>query len=180
SNFVAACFGQAIGTARLPSEMAKTTILIERVRKQTVKDYVALTNLFAVIQNQNGKPVSVPTTNIFALVEREEPAFEPLGSGCLLIYSNIFFIVTAGHVIPPDENVYFRVLKTNKEITTHYSHAQDKGRTGLGWIRSTNADVAITTISLVAEQDDVKCVDLVSLSATYDQVSIGDEVVVVG
>ena len=88
--------------------------------------------------------------------------------------------MTAGHVIPPDENVYFRVLKTNKEVTTHYSHAQDKGRTGLGWIRSTNADVAITTNSLVAEQDDVKCVDLVSLSATYDQVSIGDEVVVVG
>jgi S1-C subfamily serine protease len=112
-----------------------------------------------------------------------ETNYFPLGSGVLVMKDakeQHVFIVTAGHVIPPDGDVFFRVAAKNGSDPKHYSSKLATQITGLDWIRSTNADLAVMPMCFDAEEADLQVMGLGENAATYDQVAIGDEVFVAG
>jgi Trypsin-like peptidase domain len=106
--------------------------------------------------------------------------FLPVGSGVLVAWTNRYFIVTAGHVVPPDEDVFFRIPWKNGAPPAHRSHKEISRSSGMNWLRCTNADLALTTIYLNPEIDDVKVAQMERLAATYENVAVGDEVFVAG
>ena len=173
-------YAQQVGTGAIPEEVLKATIMIERAELLPVTKYEAPSNILAVIERQGSNAAVVGPKNLVTEVKSQELRFPPIGSGVLVSISNRFFVVTAGHVISPDENVFYRIPQKNNQLPQHRPHKAIMQSTGLGWVRCTNADVAVTSINLNIETDDVKVMPLENFSATYDKVSVGDDVFVAG
>jgi hypothetical protein len=173
-------YAQQVGIARIPEEALKATIMIERMEIVPVTRYQQPPNVLAVIERQGTNAAIVAPKNLFTEVKSEEVKFPPLGSGVLVSFSSRCFVVTAGHVVPPDETVYYRIPQKNAQPPQHRPHKAICQITGLGWIRCTNADVAVTSINLNDATDDVKIMPLQDCSAAYENVSIGDDIFVAG
>src|ERR1022692_2117811 len=174
---------QPLGKAVVPEGVLKATVLIERMMTNETTQFVPPTNILAVLEMQGTNRVAVAPTNLFRQVSVIETNYFPLGSGVLVIKDTKeqhVFIVTAGHVIPPDGDVFFRVATKNGSDAKHYSSKLASQLTGLAWVRSTNADLAIGPICFNQEEDDIQVMVLSDHAATYGQVAIGDEVFVAG
>ncbi|HVR36936.1 MAG TPA: serine protease [Methylomirabilota bacterium] len=83
-------------------------------------------------------------------------------------------------MVQPNENVFFRIPQKNGVPPDHRPHMAIRAITGVGWIYSTNADVAITILSINLEVDDVSFIPLDVMAAAYDSVSVGDDIFVSG
>jgi hypothetical protein len=53
-------------------------------------------------------------------------------------------------------------------------------QTGIGWIYSTNADLALTILIINQQTDDVSFIPIDSMAAKYADVSVGDDLFVSG
>ena len=178
--FSTVSLAQQIGKAVIPKDVLMATVLIERAETHEVTAYVAASNLVLVVERQGTNTALIPAENLFRQIKTNEVSYTPLGSGVLVLWSNRFFIVTAGHVIPSDGNVSFRIPQNNGKPPEHRPHKEISQSSGMGWVRSTNADIILTTISLQQEVDEVKVVPIENFAATYEKVSVGDDVFIAG
>jgi S1-C subfamily serine protease len=127
------------------------------------------------------KTFPVPGTPYFTTNTVEEIVYHVIGSGVVVGYSGMVFVVTAEHVIPPDGNVYFRVPQKGGGEPAHYSHTNVVSQTGLDWVRSKDDDLALTFFGHGPEdRDEFAHVPSENLFATYDETSVGDDVFVLG
>lgn len=172
--------GQTIGKATVPEEALKATILIEKRVVIPKTNFVHVENLVDAIQLQGTNLAHVPATGFHVRQSIQETNYVPLGSGVLLSWTNRFFVATASHVIPSNEDVFFAIPQRGCGSVRHASHLETRFSSKLGWVRSTNADLALTTIYFNVDADDVKTVPLETFSATYEKVSVGDDVFVAG
>ena len=107
--------------------------------------------------------------------------YHPIGSGVLMMASNEYvYVVTANHVVPADGDVYFRIPdKDAKKPPHHHPHVASTNITHLGWVRSASDDLAMTQF-IWTDEYDVKAVPLTTQTASFEDVSVGDDVYVVG
>jgi len=172
-------FSQSVGIPKIPEDWIKTTLLIERREVKQVKRYLPLQGAFG-LKTEGNQLKPIPLTNVFVQAEVLVTNYYPIGSGLLLDYSNINFIVTANHVVSKDEDVFYRIPQKESKDVAHYSHLSVTNRSGIGWIRDSKNDLAITIIPINAERDDVKKIVLTSTMAKYEDIAIGDHVFIVG
>lgn len=164
-------FGQHLGVPRVPEDLPKTAILIEKARTQHVEQYLPVSGIVL--------PTNLPPqldSNVYVKIMADETVYDPRGSGVILAFSNKLFVATANHVVSPDGNVCFRLPQKNNAEPRHQPHLPQL----LDWVRDTNADLAVAPLGISQTTDDIKAIPIESLSAGYDEVSIGDEVFVLG
>lgn len=106
--------------------------------------------------------------------------FHSIGSGVLLTRSNVNLLATAKHVVQPNEDVFFRIPQKNGGSPDHRPLRLMKPLTGVGWIYSTNADIAITIPRISEQNDDISFIPVDFLAAKYESVSVGDDIFVSG
>lgn len=179
TNISVGVYGQPIGiSAILPKELPKTTILIEKRIASKIESYVPLKErkLNPEFKVDDGE---LSDLNVYVKIKKLNYEYRPLGSGVLIIYSGKVFIVTAEHVIPTDGDVYFRFPQKTTQDSIHRSHIELKNNIGLDWVRDKENDLAITLVGY-GETDDIKAIDIEKFSVEYKDVSIGDDVYVIG
>jgi hypothetical protein len=125
------------------------------------------------------KRTSGGTNQLAIRVEKPEVIFHPIGTAVLVSGSNVMFLFTAGHVMSSTEDVFFRIPQKNG-LPHHRPFKQMLQETHTGWIRSKNADVAMTVFVSHYDGDSIYCVPMDSLAANFDAVTEGDEVLVSG
>ena len=168
--------GQTIGTAKAPEDLLKATLLIERAESKTSTKYVP----FGIFKKEGEKTIQVSPTNLVIAVDQPETLFHAAGSGVLLTRSSVNLFATAKHVVQQDENVFFRIPQKKGGSPDHRPLAQMKAVTGVGWIYSTNADIAVTILTINQQTDDISFIPVDSMAAKYESVSVGDDIFVSG
>jgi len=169
-------FGQTIGTAKAPEDLLKATLLIERAETKTNRQYLPV----GFFKNEGGERIQLTPTHWVTPVDQPETVFHAAGSGVLVTRSNVNLFATAKHVVQPHEDVFFRIPQKKTGPPEHRPLAQMKPITGVGWIYSTNADVALTVLTINEAVDDVSFIPLDRMSAAYESVSVGDDIFVSG
>lgn len=167
---------QTIGTAKAPEDLLKATLLIETAESRTSTKYVP----WGVFRKEGEKTIQVSPTNLVVAVDQPETVFHAAGSGVLLTKSNVNLFATAKHVVQQNEDVFFRIPQKKGGPPDHRPLAQMKQITGVGWIYSTNADVALTILIINQQVDDVSFIPLDFMSAKYESISVGDDIFVSG
>lgn len=126
-------------------------------------------------------PEDLPKTSIVIEIKHGE-TYDPIGSGVLVSLKTgegeAVFLVTANHVIPSTGEVFFRIPDKKGE-PHHHSHAGDAKVFHLDWARSAPDDIAATRMTW-ADADDIKAVGLMTQSAIYEDVAVGDDIFVIG
>jgi hypothetical protein len=172
---------QQFGTAKVPPEILQSTILIEIVEIRTNTSFEPVN----IPQNEGSNGIKISPTQLAIRVEKPEVIFHPIGTAVLvtgsnvITGSNVMFLFTAKHVLASTEDVFFRIPQKNGQ-PDHRPFKQMLQETHTDWIRSTNADVAMTVFVTRYAGDTVSCVSLDSFAANYDTVTEGDEVLVSG
>ena len=169
--FTSLVYAQHIGIPYLSDELPRTSLLIEKARNIRVEQFVPLPG-FTMPSNA---PANIDS-NVYIKVWADQTVYDPLGSGVILICSNIPFIATANHVVSPDGAVHFRIPQKSGKDARHQPHLDN----ATGWIRDTNNDVAVAALGIQENTDDIKAIPIDSMLADYDEVSIGDEVFILG
>jgi len=168
-------FGQSLGTAKVPEDLLKATLQLEIAQTRTNTKYFP----YGIFKEEGGKVIQVSPTNLVAQVFQPETIFLPAGSGVLMSHSNVNVFATAKHVVEKNEDVFFRIPQKNTNMPEHRPHREMKARSGVGWIYSTNADVAVTVLIINPTTDDIRFIPL-EMAAKYESVSVGDDIFVSG
>jgi hypothetical protein len=82
--------------------------------------------------------------------------------------------------VQQNEDVFFRIPQKKGGPPDHRPHRQMKAASGIGWVYSTNADIALTIVIIHQETDDASFIPLDFMSAKYETVSVGDDIFVSG
>ena len=164
-------WAQHLGTPKLPDDLPKTAILIEKARTQKVEQYIPVPG----IQLPTNAPPQLDS-NVYIKVSADQVVYDPRGSGVILVKSNVLFIATANHVVDPDGDVHFRIPQKNGGDARHQPHL----RNIIDWVRDTNTDLAVAALGTQENTDDIKAIPVDSFFADYNDVNIGDEVYVLG
>ncbi len=170
--------GQTFGTAKVPEDLLKATLLIETAETRTNTVYVP--SGLSFVTTEGGKAIQVTPSNLVVQVQQPQTTFRGVGSGVLLTKSNVNLLVTAKHVVQPNEDVFFRIPQKVGSGPDHRPYRAMKNALGIRWIYSTNADVALTVLSISPVTDDVAFVPLDVAAESYTNVSVGDEILVSG
>lgn len=87
-------FSQTIGTAKVPEDLLKATLLIERSESKTNTKYLPFP--FGIFK-KDGQDAIIQLTppNLFVAVDQVDTLFHPAGSGVLVTLSNVNLFVTA-------------------------------------------------------------------------------------
>jgi len=173
-----ATLAQTMGTAKVPADLLKATLLIETAETKTNTVYVP--SGLSLITTQGGRPISLTPTNLVVQVQQPQTIFHGVGSGVLLTKSNVNLFVTAKHVVQSNEGVFFRIPQKSGTAADHHPFMSMKQSTGIGWIYSTNADVALTVLVIDPAIDDVSFIPLDIAAEPYSSISVGDEILVSG
>lgn len=173
------CSAQQVGITMLPSQLPSTTILIESMDVMNTTKFLPASNMVAGLERLGTNTVLVPSEGLFRQIRTKELRYRPLGSGVVLGWNGRIYVATASHVIPDTEDVYFRLPQKEPREAEHRSHLDVRRRSGLGWIRSTNADVAITAMYL-SPNDNVVSVPLDPFGVPYERIDLGEDVFVIG
>ena len=96
----------------------------------------------------------------------------PPALGVLLTRSNVNLFATAKHVLQQNEDVFFRIPQKKGGTPDHRPLREMKLQTGVGWIYSTNADVALTILIIKPELDDIRFIPLDFMAAKFPSVSV--------
>lgn len=176
--FLTTANSQSIGIATLPKDIPKTTVLIEKHEKSLVERYLPLKEIKLPSDVQN-IPGTLIDSNLYVRVKIMEDEYKPLGSGVLITYKDILFVVTADHVVPQDGEVYFRIPQKETHESIHRSHKSIMSISELNWVRNKEDDLAIAFFGY-QNSDDIKAINIEDFRANYDDVSIGDDVFVLG
>jgi len=169
-------FAQTFGTAKAPEDLLKATLLIETAESRTNTKYLP----WGVYKKEGEKTIQVSPTNLVVQVQQPETIFHPAGSGVLVTRSNVNLFATAKHVVQQNEDVFFRIPQKKGGTPDHRPLREMKLQTGVGWIYSTNADVALTILIIKPELDDIRFIPLDFMAAKYESVSVGDDIFVSG
>jgi S1-C subfamily serine protease len=169
-----AAFSQTLGTATAPEDLLKATLLIETAQSVTNTKFLP----FGIFRQEGERTIQVTPTNLVVQVAQPETIFRAAGSGVLLTQSNVNLFVTAKHVVQANEDVFFRVPQKSGGAD-HRAHRAMKQITGIGWIYSTNADIALSVLS-IKQVDDVSFIPVGGMTAAYESVSVGDDIFVSG
>ncbi len=173
-----AALSQTMGTAKVPEDLLKATLLIETAETKTNTVYVP--SGLSVITTQGGSPIQITPTNLVVQAQQSQTIFHGVGSGVLLTKSNVNLFVTARHVVQSNEGVFFRIPQKSGTPADHRPFVLMKQVSGTGWIYSTNADVALTVLVINPATDDVSFIPLDIAAQPYSTISVGDEILVSG
>jgi hypothetical protein len=167
---------QTMGTAKAPGDLLNATLLIETAQSVTNTKYVP----YGVFRKEGERTIQVSPTNLVVPVTQPETVFRAAGSGVLLTRSNVNLFVTAKHVVQSHADLFFRIPQKSGVPPDHRPHRPMRERTGVDWIYSTNADLALTIVAIKLQTDDISFIPVDYLAATYEQVSVGDDLFVSG